>query len=204
MTPQTNAFKKCVDNRYSIFCLFHRIMFIQTFWITTLSGGGNIDDYLAAVLTAVVRFVFCIISCVLLLRMGRRTLGILSATGTAVASLVLAGYTLASKDNKSYIDVSTWTTNGIFFIVTKYTSFPRRPKQYPKTLWFIAKQFFIRDEHRELFLFQEIFPISCLQQFFDLLVQYWIYRIRSISVFSCFHWFWRAHLHYFCKNFFFF
>ncbi|XP_043268762.1 facilitated trehalose transporter Tret1-2 homolog [Venturia canescens] len=67
-------------------------------------GGGDIDNYVAAVLTALVRFLFCIVSCVLLLRMGRRTLGILSATGTALASLVLAGYTLARKDNESYID----------------------------------------------------------------------------------------------------
>ena len=67
--------------------------------------GEKTDNYLAAVLTAFIRFIFCLLSCALLLRMGRRSLGILSATGTAVASLVLAGYTLAKKGD-SYLDVS--------------------------------------------------------------------------------------------------
>ncbi|XP_067211130.1 facilitated trehalose transporter Tret1-2 homolog isoform X2 [Linepithema humile] len=64
-------------------------------------GGGNVDNYLAAVVTAVIRFIFSLVSCVLLLKMGRRTLGILSALGTSLASLVLAGYMVAGKGGAS-------------------------------------------------------------------------------------------------------
>lgn len=63
------------------------------------------DNYLAAVVTAVIRFIFSLVSCVLLLKMGRRTLGILSALGTSLASLVLAGYMIARKEEVS-VDVS--------------------------------------------------------------------------------------------------
>lgn len=67
-------------------------------------GGDRMDmKYLAAVVTAIIRFLFCLLTCVLLLKMGRRSLGILSALGTALSSLVLAGYMLAKKE-ESYVD----------------------------------------------------------------------------------------------------
>lgn len=60
-----------------------------------------------AVGTAVVRTIFCFLSCILLLRTGRRVLGIVSAFGTGLASLVLAGYLLARKGQPTTeIDVS--------------------------------------------------------------------------------------------------
>lgn len=66
-------------------------------------GGDTINNYLAAVVTAIIRFFFCLVMCVLLLRTGRRTLGMFSALGTAFASLILAGYMLARKE-ESFID----------------------------------------------------------------------------------------------------
>ncbi|CAL1680465.1 unnamed protein product [Lasius platythorax] len=64
-------------------------------------GGGDVDNYLAAVVTAVIRFIFSIVSCVVLLKMGRRPLGIISALGTSLASLTLAGYMIARKEGSS-------------------------------------------------------------------------------------------------------
>ncbi|KAG7210926.1 hypothetical protein KM043_016302 [Ampulex compressa] len=66
-------------------------------------GGDSVDKYLAAVVTAVIRCIFSFLSCYLLLKTGRRFLGILSALGTALASLILAGYMLA-KAEESVID----------------------------------------------------------------------------------------------------
>lgn len=68
-------------------------------------GGGEVDNYLAAVVTAIIRFIFSIVSCVVLLKMGRRSLGIISALGTSLASLTLAGYMIARKEGSS-VDVS--------------------------------------------------------------------------------------------------
>jgi len=70
-----------------------------------LAGGGNVDNYLAAVVTAVIRLIFSLVACVLLLKMGRRALGIVSALGTSLASLALAGYMYAIQ-NGTFVDVS--------------------------------------------------------------------------------------------------
>ncbi|XP_012260702.2 facilitated trehalose transporter Tret1-2 homolog isoform X2 [Athalia rosae] len=64
-------------------------------------GSEGVDHYLIAVITAVVRFVFCLISSILLLHTGRRALGIISGLGTALTSLVTAGYMLARKGELS-------------------------------------------------------------------------------------------------------
>lgn len=72
-------------------------IFIVSFFV----GDGNIDSYLAAVITAVIRLIFSLVSCILLLKMGRRAIGIVSALGTSLASLVLAGYLFAKKEDSS-------------------------------------------------------------------------------------------------------
>lgn len=77
----------------------------EIFTIPFLIGDSNIDSYLAAVVTAVIRFIFSLVSCVLLLKMGRRALGIVSALGTSFASLILVGYLIARKEGSS-VDVS--------------------------------------------------------------------------------------------------
>ncbi|XP_014484649.1 PREDICTED: facilitated trehalose transporter Tret1-2 homolog [Dinoponera quadriceps] len=64
-------------------------------------GGDSINNYLAAVVTAVVRFVFSIVSCLMFLRIRRRVVSIASALGTAVSSLILAGYMLARQEGSS-------------------------------------------------------------------------------------------------------
>lgn len=68
------------------------------------AGGDRINNYLAAVITAITRVLFSSIASVLLLKINRRYLGIFSAVGTAFASLVLAGYLLIQEE--SSIDVS--------------------------------------------------------------------------------------------------
>jgi len=73
--------------------------------LSFLVGGGNVDNYLAAVMTAVIRFIFSFVSCILLLKIGRRSLGLVSALGTALASLILAGYLGVRKEGSS-VDVS--------------------------------------------------------------------------------------------------
>lgn len=83
------------------------------------AGGGSVDNYLAAVVTAITRFIFSLVSCVLLLKMGRRTLGVLSAAGTSLASLILAGYMIVRKEGSS-IDVSVLSLLFFFFQFVQY------------------------------------------------------------------------------------
>ncbi|XP_046826090.1 facilitated trehalose transporter Tret1-2 homolog [Vespa crabro] len=66
-------------------------------------GGKSVDSYVAAIITALTRFFFSLLACVLLLKIGRRSLGIFSAIGTSLASLVLVAYTLL-KSEKSDMD----------------------------------------------------------------------------------------------------
>ncbi|KAG5343647.1 TRET1 protein, partial [Acromyrmex heyeri] len=77
--------------------------------------NGNIDNYLAAVVTAIIRFVFSLVSCVLLLKMGRRALGIVSALGSSLASLILAGYLIARKEGSS-VDVYVLAVCLLFYV----------------------------------------------------------------------------------------
>ncbi|XP_012522582.1 facilitated trehalose transporter Tret1-2 homolog [Monomorium pharaonis] len=78
-------------------------------------GDSNVDNYLAAVVTAAIRFIFSILSCVLLLKMGRRPLGIVSALGTCLASLILAGYLIVRKEGSS-LDVYVLTVCLLFYV----------------------------------------------------------------------------------------
>ncbi|XP_053593435.1 facilitated trehalose transporter Tret1-2 homolog [Microplitis demolitor] len=66
-------------------------------------GKGSVDKYMAAVVTATIRFIFCLLSCVLLLKIGSRTIAIVSGTGTALSSLVLATFVLM-RIEESYFD----------------------------------------------------------------------------------------------------
>ncbi|KAK0160791.1 hypothetical protein PV328_008160 [Microctonus aethiopoides] len=66
-------------------------------------GDGKINNYLAAVMTALTRFIFCFFACFLLLRIGRRRIVIISAIGTAVFSLILSGY-MFSRVGEYYLD----------------------------------------------------------------------------------------------------
>lgn len=67
------------------------------------AGGDNINSYLAAVITAIIRLVFSILASFLLLRISRRYLGIFSAVGSALASFAVAIYISIKED---FIDVS--------------------------------------------------------------------------------------------------
>ncbi|KAH0947725.1 hypothetical protein HN011_011832 [Eciton burchellii] len=80
-------------------------------------GGGNVDNYLAAVVTAVIRLIFSLVACVLLLKMGRRALGIVSALGTSLASLALAGYMYAIQNGTS-VDPYVLAVCLLFYVAT--------------------------------------------------------------------------------------
>ena len=67
-------------------------------------GGDSINNYLAAVITAVVRLLFSLVASALLLKVGRRCLGMLSALGSALASLIIAVYMLTRKE-PSFLDI---------------------------------------------------------------------------------------------------
>lgn len=55
-------------------------------------GDGYIDNFLAAVLTAGVRFLFSIVASILLAIIGRRTLAMGSGLGTAITAITLGSY----------------------------------------------------------------------------------------------------------------
>ncbi|XP_076678889.1 facilitated trehalose transporter Tret1-2 homolog isoform X1 [Andrena cerasifolii] len=67
-------------------------------------GGDGINNYLAAVITAIVRLLFSLVASALLLKVGRRRLGMLSALGSALASLIIAVYMLTRKES-SFLDI---------------------------------------------------------------------------------------------------
>ncbi|KAG9428779.1 facilitated trehalose transporter Tret1-2 isoform X1 [Apis mellifera carnica] len=79
--------------------------FIMVFYavnLVTNIGGDNINSYLAAVITAIIRLVFSILASFLLLRISRRYLGIFSAVGSALASFAVAIYISIKED---FIDI---------------------------------------------------------------------------------------------------
>ncbi|XP_034949499.1 facilitated trehalose transporter Tret1-2 homolog [Chelonus insularis] len=55
---------------------------------------GSINKYMAAVMTALIRVFFCFLSCFLMLRIGRRAIALISAIGSAVASIILGVFLL--------------------------------------------------------------------------------------------------------------
>ncbi|XP_029178492.1 facilitated trehalose transporter Tret1-2 homolog isoform X2 [Nylanderia fulva] len=89
-----------IFNILQLFCGTYIIVFYAVDMIKDI-GDSNIDNYLAAVVTAAIRFIFSIVSCILLLKVGRRPLGIISAFGTALASLTLSGYMLVRQKGSS-------------------------------------------------------------------------------------------------------
>ncbi|XP_011690696.1 PREDICTED: facilitated trehalose transporter Tret1-2 homolog [Wasmannia auropunctata] len=103
-----------VFNALQLSCGTYIIVFYAVDMVKDM-GNGSVDNYLAAVVTAVIRFIFSLVSCVLLLKMGRRTLGIISALGTSLASLILAGYLTARKEGSS-VDVYVLAVCLIFYV----------------------------------------------------------------------------------------
>ncbi|OAD58904.1 Facilitated trehalose transporter Tret1 [Eufriesea mexicana] len=77
-------------------------------------GGNRINNYLAAVVTAVTRLLFSSVASVLLLKMGRRCLGMFSALGTGFISLALAVYMLVKEE--SSIDIYVVVTFLLLYV----------------------------------------------------------------------------------------
>ena len=57
--------------------------------ILSVMNSGSLDNFLAAVLTACVRFTFTLAASILLAKIGRRTLALISGIGTAASALCL-------------------------------------------------------------------------------------------------------------------
>ncbi|XP_066582979.1 facilitated trehalose transporter Tret1-2 homolog isoform X2 [Prorops nasuta] len=87
-----------IFNILQVSCGTYIVVFYAVDLINDIAGGNSIDSYLAALITGVIRAIFCIVGCALLLKIGRRLLGLLSASLTAVASLILAAYLMAKKE----------------------------------------------------------------------------------------------------------
>lgn len=69
------------------------VVFYAVDILSTIDGeNGEIDTFLAAVLTACVRFIFTILASVLLCIIGRRTLALTSGLGTAITALCLGTF----------------------------------------------------------------------------------------------------------------
>lgn len=65
-------------------------------------GGENINEFFAAVLTAVVRFIFTVIASILLAFVGRRSIGLGSALGTGISALCLSMFLYSDCKSNSY------------------------------------------------------------------------------------------------------
>ncbi|XP_076748724.1 facilitated trehalose transporter Tret1-2 homolog [Xylocopa sonorina] len=104
----------------NIFNALHLIggTFVTIFYavnIITEITGDSINSYLAAVVMAAIRFFSSIIGTVALLKVNRRSLGIFSALGTAITSLILVVYMLI--EEKSSIN-----TYVVVFLLSMYVA----------------------------------------------------------------------------------
>ncbi|XP_017780645.1 PREDICTED: facilitated trehalose transporter Tret1 [Nicrophorus vespilloides] len=81
-------------NIFNIMQIFSGTYLIVFYAVDILSNisGGEIDHFLAAVLTACVRFIFTIVASILLAFVGRRTLALASGIGTGISALCLGTF----------------------------------------------------------------------------------------------------------------
>ncbi|PSN30621.1 hypothetical protein C0J52_27611 [Blattella germanica] len=85
----------------------------------TESEAGGMDKFLAAVLTAVVRLIFIILACFLLLWVGRRPLALFSGLSSSAASLALGSflyYRFASSEPSPTPEIDTWIVTSCIFL----------------------------------------------------------------------------------------
>lgn len=78
-----------VFNTMQILSGTYIIVFYAVDILSHIQGEEGLDHFLAAVLTACVRFIFSIIASFLLVLIGRRTLAMLSGLGTSISALCL-------------------------------------------------------------------------------------------------------------------
>lgn len=94
----------------------------------TDNEAGGIDKFLAAVLTAVVRLVFIIVACFLLLWVGRRPLALFSGVGSSAAALAVGSflyYRISSPDPSPSPAADTWIVAGgiLLYVATNSVGF---------------------------------------------------------------------------------
>ncbi|KAJ8967883.1 hypothetical protein NQ317_013785 [Molorchus minor] len=92
-----------VFNTMQILSGTYIIVFYAVDILSQVQGGENMDHFLAAVLTACVRFIFTIIASCLLALMGRRTLAMTSGLGTAISALCLGTFLHQNCHGNEYI-----------------------------------------------------------------------------------------------------
>nr|CAI5829237.1 unnamed protein product [Callosobruchus analis] len=92
------------------------IVFYAVDILRHVQGGERVNHFLAAVLTACVRFLFSIMAGVLLTLIGRRTLAISSAFGTGVSATLLAIILLATTPNRYFFKFTISNCLGLDYI----------------------------------------------------------------------------------------
>ena len=81
-----------VFNSIQIFCGTHLFIFYTVDIISGLKTDGSLDSELLTKLTSVVRVVFMVVSCVILLWLGRRTICISSGLGSGISAVLIGTF----------------------------------------------------------------------------------------------------------------
>ncbi|KAJ8972555.1 hypothetical protein NQ314_000142 [Rhamnusium bicolor] len=92
-----------VFNTMQILSGTYIIVFYAVDILSHVQGVEHIDHFLAAVLTACVRFIFTIIASFLLVLIGRRTLAMISGLGTAISALCLGTFLHQNCQGNDYV-----------------------------------------------------------------------------------------------------
>ncbi|KAG5881799.1 hypothetical protein JTB14_037095 [Gonioctena quinquepunctata] len=79
------------------------IVFYAVDILKHVQGGENLDNFIAALLTACVRFIFSLIGSIMLALVGRRFLAITSGLGTAISALFLGTFLHQNCQGLDYI-----------------------------------------------------------------------------------------------------
>uniref|UniRef100_W4VRX6 Putative sugar transporter n=1 Tax=Phaedon cochleariae TaxID=80249 RepID=W4VRX6_PHACE len=79
------------------------IVFYAVDILKHVQGGNSLDNFLAAVLTACVRFIFSVMASFLLALVGRRMLAMISGLGTAISALFLGAFLHQNCQGLDYI-----------------------------------------------------------------------------------------------------
>ncbi|KAJ3651986.1 hypothetical protein Zmor_017988 [Zophobas morio] len=87
--------------------------------IIQLTLGGTFDEYLAMLIIDTIRVFMSIFACILLKKLGRRPLAIISGTGTFVSLFILSSFTFAVK---FYPGISAYTFVPLISLIT-YVAF---------------------------------------------------------------------------------
>ncbi|KAL1464534.1 hypothetical protein WDU94_004168 [Cyamophila willieti] len=112
-SQKSTSFKETLANIIDPACLKPFIILILYFLIYQFSGvnpvtfyaveifqdaGANVNKKMAAVIMGIVRLIFTVASCIMMKKMGRRSLTFISSIGCGVSMVCLGGYLFATQD----------------------------------------------------------------------------------------------------------